>query len=155
MKQDLSNTRETVSLLYVSVLSYDDLPVYPSSICDRTGALHVVEIGCKLADFFVDRIVLLRHVDHITVVLAMQNKEPFAIVTEFLKLPAVGVKCDLVEQDKTVAGVVKTEIGKVNLVTAFYVVVAENALVFALPFPDPLQFLRGDLRKHGRLAASR
>lgn len=133
MEHDLSYTWETVTLLYVGILSNNDLPVYPRSICDRTRALHVVEIGCKLADFFVDRIILLRHVDHITVVLAMQNKEPFAIVTEFLELPAVGVKCDLVEQDKTVAGIVKSEVAKVDLVTAFYVIVAKDTFILALP----------------------
>ena len=85
----------------------------------------------------------------------MQNKETFAIVTEFFKLPAVGVERDLVKKNKTVAGVVKSEVAKVNLVTASYVVVTENALVFAFPSFYAFYLLRRDLRQHRRLAASR
>lgn len=138
MENDLGESRESVALLYVGVLGNDYLTVDPCGIGYRSGTLHVVKIACELPDLLVDSVILLCNIDHVAVVLPVKDEKTLRVLREILELPAVGVEGDLVEQNKTVACVVLTEIGEIDPVTPFYVVVAEDALVFAFAFGDPL-----------------
>lgn len=155
MKDYLNYSGESIALLYVGVLSYDDLTVNPCGIGEWSGTLHVVEVTRKLSDLLVHRVVLLSDIYDIAVVLPMEDEESLTVFGELLELPAVGVECDLVQKNKTIACIILTEIGKINLVTALDVIVTEDTLVLGLSFGYPFQFLRRDLRKHGGFSAAR
>lgn len=154
MKYDLANSRKSVTLLYVGILCYDDLTVDPRRVGDGSGAFHVIKIACKLTDLLIHRVILLSHVHNIAVVFPVEDEKAFRVLRKLLVFPAVGVKGDLIQQDKAVACVVLTEIGEIDLIASFYVIVTKDTLVFALTFGNPLKFLRRYLRKHSGFATA-